>query len=394
MPDSIFYVYFHDKSFVPFHVRELVAELGRRGRKVHVFTAVNPSLGREVFSSPNVTLHNLPAVSVRFFSEMLFLCVLFPCLVLSALRERPEVFYTRNGASSMAACLAARLLRRPCFVEVNDIWQDKLLFSRPPWAKLLWLRLYHFINYRLGTMLLPVTWEIADFCAESYGVPASRLAVVPNGVDAEHFRPLDKAAARRRWGVPEDARVVLSLGSLFSWAGLETLVQAAPAILAAHSETVFVIGSGEEPYLSQIKALAREAGLSQSFRFPGYILKKDAPAFIAQADLCAAPFIFRQVRSGVSSLRVYAYMACGKPVAGSDIPGLGDVLEKRGAGVSVPMEDAPALARAVIGLLDDPEKAEDMGRKARIYVMEQHSWGAIADRLLRLFHDAQGGKRP
>lgn len=394
MPALLYYVYLHDADFVPLHVREVVRALAGRGMEIHVFTGVDPGPAEKAFGLPGVTLHRLPLFRLRFVSEILFLGFLFPSLCRHSIKRRPDVYYSRGGASSMAACVAGRLFRRPCFVEVNDIPEDKLRFTRPPKAKVWWLKFYQWVNFRLAGMLLAVTPEIRDHYGKKYGIPASRLRVVPNGVDAEHFRPMDKAEARKRWGLPPGSKVVLSLGSLFPWAGLNTLVEAAPEILARHPECLFVIGSGEEPYLSEVKELAERAGLAKHFRFPGFIAPEDAPSFICQADICAAPFIFREIRSGVSSLRVYAYMACGRPVVGADIPGLGDVLEHEGAGISVPMEDAPALARAINRLLDDPELARSMGREARRYAAEKHAWQAIADRLLALFRERAGEGRP
>jgi glycosyltransferase involved in cell wall biosynthesis len=378
----IYYAYFHDRRFVPIHVSELVGALAREGARVRVFTSVDPDLAARAFNIPEVTVTNLRAPEVRFFSEPLFAALLFPALAASFAKNRPDILYTRHGAASLAACLAGKLLGVPCLVELNDIMEDKIAFANASLLKKAYVRLYHFANLRLASRILPVTEEIHAHYAKKHGLPRERFFLSPNGVNADRFSPKPKDLARKNYGIPEETKVVLSLGSLFPWAGLETLVAAAPKILEKHPDTLFVIGSGEEPGLSRLKTLARDAGLGEKFLFHGFIPWDEAAFYISMADLCAAPFIFRNTRSGIASLRVLAYMACARPVAGSDIPGLGDMLERTGAGLSVHMDDPEALALAVIRLLDAPGEARAMGEKGRVYILENLSWRAIARRVL------------
>ena len=82
-------------------------------------------------------------------------------------------------------------------------------------------------------------------------------------------------------------------------------------------------------------------------------------------DVCVAPAFFDDLQSGISSQKVFAYLACGKPVVASDIPGLGDMLEKKHIGVSFPMGDHKSLAEAIIDLLSKRERLKDMGERGR-----------------------------
>ena len=98
-----------------------------------------------------------------------------------------------------------------------------------------------------------------------------------------------------------------------------------------------------------------------------------------------APKIFKETRSGISSLRVFAYLACGKPVIGSNIPGLGDMLEREGAGLSYPMGDSRAFGEAISRVLADKDQARAMGEKGRDFVLARHSWADSVRKLDTLF---------
>jgi glycosyltransferase involved in cell wall biosynthesis len=390
---KIYYVYFHDTRFVPIHASEIVSEMARRGWEVHVYTYLRNAKARSRSWDGKVRLHSLWTLRIRFISELLFMAVLFPYLSIQTFFRRPDIFYTRHSATSVLVVFIAKLFSRPCVVEINDIVMDKLQFSRTSRLKWLWIRLYHYCTYHLADRLLPVTEQIGSWIKEKYRLDPRRVMVVPNGVNTYRFSPKPFQEARWRYQISLDFRVVLSLGSLFPWVGIETLIDAAPKVLDVYPNTLFVIGSGEEPYLSNIKKAVSRSKLMDAFLFFGFIPWDDASWFISTSDICVAPFIFKSTRSGISSLRVFSYLACGRAVIGSDIPGLGDMLEKEKIGSSFPMGDHNALARSLIELLGKPERARKMGERGRKFVLSSHSWEGIVTRLEATFQELTATKK-
>jgi glycosyltransferase involved in cell wall biosynthesis len=390
----IYYIYFHDTRFVPIHAFEIVGEMAKRGWEVHVFTSIRANEGRWSLSRTGARIHNIWTIRARFVSEPLFMAALLPYLSIRSFLRRPHIFYTRHSATSFIVALLGRLLGIPCAIEINDIVMDKLQFSRISRLKSLWIRLYHYATYHLADLLLPVTEQIGRWIKDTYRFDPRKVAVVPNGVNPYRFSPKPYQESRWRYRIPLDSRVLLSLGSLFPWVGIETLIAAAPNVLEVYPDTVFAIGSGEEPYLSNIKEAVSKAHLTEAFLFFGFIPWDEASWFISAADICVAPFIFKTTRSGISSLRVFSYLACGRPVIGSDIPGLGDMLEKEAIGSSFAMGNHQSLARAIIDLLGNKEKLEEMGERARDFVIHNHAWEIIVDGLGATFqelHREKGG---
>jgi glycosyltransferase involved in cell wall biosynthesis len=378
---KIYYIYFHDTDFVPIHVSEIINEMKRRGHEVHVFTSIKDKSGGKNLSSGGIIVHNLWTIRAKFISEFVFMVRLFPYLFVRSLTKRPDFFYTRHSATSFVVALIARLLGKPCLVEINDIVLDKLEFTRISRLKLKWVQLYHYINVRLAYHLLPVTEQIGQWLIHEYGIHGNKVKVIPNGVNVHRFSPKPCPEARKRYSIPLDSKVVLSLGSLFPWAGIETLIASAPKVLEKFPETLFVIGSGEEPFVSRLKDLANRSGLKEKFLFFGFIPWDEASWFISTSDICIAPFVFKKTRTGISSLRVFSYLSCARPVVGSDIPGLGDMLENEGMGVSFPMGDNKALAKAIIELLSDIDRSRDMAERSRAYIIKNHSWQSIVDKI-------------
>lgn len=378
---KIYYIYFHDTDFVPIHVSEIINEMQSRGHEVHVFTSIKDKTSENKLSSGSIIVHNLWTIRAKFISEIIFMVVLFPYLLLRSLFARPYFFYTRHSATSFVAGMVARLIGKPCLVEINDIVLDKLEFTQASRLKLQWVRLYHYANVRLAHLLLPVTKEIGEWLIQEYELPEKKVTVVPNGVNINRFSPKPRNEARKRYNIPLNSRVILSLGSLFPWAGIETLIASASKVLGKFPDSLFVIGSGEEPFVSGLKDLVNRSGLKEKFLFFGFVPWDEASWFISTSDICVAPFIFKKTRSGISSLRVFSYLSCARPVIGSDIRGLGDMLENEGMGVSFPMGDSKAMAEAIIELLSDINRLSEMGERSRSYIIKNHSWEEIVNKI-------------
>lgn len=389
----VYYIYFHDVRLVPIHTSEIIHEMQRQGHDVHVFTSIKEEAEKRKLLAKGIKLHNLPTIETHFVSEFIFMAFLFPYLFLHTLISRPDVFYSRHSACSLIATLIARLLKKPCLLEINDIVQDRQKFSNIFILKLKWIQIYHSINYHLADFLLPVTSQISLFIKHKYRINRSKVVVVTNAVNIRRFSPKPCPEARKRYDIPLESKVVLSLGSLFPWAGIEILIAAAPKILERFPNTLFVVGSGQEPYLSKLKKIVHKSGLKDSFLFFGFIPWDEASWFISAADICISPKILKNTRAGQSSLRTFSYLACGKPVVGSDLPGLGDMLEKEGIGLSFPMGDHEALAREIITLLDDRDKLREMGKRGRDFVVKNYSWEIIVDKLETLFNGLVGTKK-
>ncbi|RLP07685.1 glycosyltransferase family 4 protein [Propionibacterium australiense] len=198
---------------------------------------------------------------------------------------------------------------------------------------------------------------------------ATRVATVPNGVSVHRIVPGPAAP-----GAP----VVVFVGTLKPWHGVEDLLQA--AALAGEPWRLRIIGDG--PRRAELERQAVRLGLRADFR--GAVPPQDMPAHLAGAAIGVAPYPRTGEEDGqyFSPLKVYEYLAAGLPVVASRVGQLPAILD--GLGVLVPPSDPAALAGAIDALAADPGRREALGGTGRRRAEERHSWAGVVDRIMRL----------
>ncbi len=215
------------------------------------------------------------------------------------------------------------------------------------------------------------------------GIPASRLHQVPNGVDADRFSPSppDRPLAEQL-GLGSGP-VVGFIGSFFNFEGLDCLVRAMPAILSAvPAAKLVLVGTGEAA--ETIGDLVTKLGLNGSVIRTGRVPHDQVLRYYSVMDVMVYPRHSERVTEFVTPLKPLEAMAFGKPVVGSDVGGVRELLGDGTAGVLFKAGDSDDLARAVIPLLSDPARRETMSAAATKYrhgtpEMERHRSGLPAD---------------
>lgn len=231
--------------------------------------------------------------------------------------------------------------------------------------------------------IVAVTSELRDIICRTYGVPAEKISVIPNGVNTELFRPIDKKTVRESLGFNVDEKIVGYIGKLEPWQGVEYLIKAAPLILERFDGTMFlIVGDGLMYY--ELAGMIEKLGLRNRFTFAGEISHEDVPMYINATDVCVT--LKKALRTGFSPLKLYEYMACEKPVIASKVEGF-EVLEERGAGSLVSPEDSREVSEAIINLLSSPELQKCLGTNGREAVLEEFSWRTVAERLITIFEE-------
>jgi glycosyltransferase involved in cell wall biosynthesis len=243
------------------------------------------------------------------------------------------------------------------------------------------------LGYEHAIKIVSVTQGIKKCLMEMYNVPDERIIVIGNGANIEQFKPMDQEETKKELKLDQDADYVCFVGSLFPWHGIQYLVDAAPSILRACPNTRFLIvgeGSMKNEWMQQ----AKELGVYDQFRFTGSVRYEKVPLYINASEICIATFTKeRHMKIGGSPLKMFEYMACEKPVVSSRIPDI-DFIEKENAGLLVEPENPQELAKAIITLMKNEKLRETMGKNARKYVSENHSWEAVARKVAEIFKDS------
>lgn len=191
------------------------------------------------------------------------------------------------------------------------------------------------------------------------GVPRERVTVIHSAVDLGRFDPLpDRAACRRDLGYGDAEFVVGSIGHLAAHKGHDVLVEAAARLAPAHPWLrVLVVGRGERE--AELRRRVAAAGLEERFRLAGF--RDDVTAILPALDLLAFPSL-----SGEGSPAVLKEaMACGVPVAASNISGVREVVRPGEDGLLIPPGDPAALAEAILFFARDRGRGPEFGRRGR-----------------------------
>jgi L-malate glycosyltransferase len=203
------------------------------------------------------------------------------------------------------------------------------------------------------------------------GVRASKIVVARNGLDLDAFGARTYRQRPRR---------ILMTAGLRPIKGLDVLVQAAAHITAKVRDVEFIIvgeGPDREPALRQ----ARDLGVADRFSFLGH--REDVPALLSSADIFVLPS-----RSEAFPNAVLEAMAAGLPVVASAVGGIPEVVADGHTGRLVPPDDPSALARALVGMMNDPGGAAALGQAGRRVVEEQYSLPAMIARFEQLYVSA------
>jgi D-inositol-3-phosphate glycosyltransferase len=239
----------------------------------------------------------------------------------------------------------------------------------------------------------------ANTVAARYGFTPE---VVFNGIDTGLFRPRERDHALRRtllgaedlvpgtvdrrqaaaggplalngasssvYGVPSS--VLLWVGRMQPWKGLDTAIRALPAIPGA---VLAIAGDGEER--QRLERLTDELGLSERVRFLGPLPRAELPRLYATADLLLATS-FASETFGIGPVEA---QACGLPVVAARFGGFPEVVAEGHTGLLVPPRDPEALAAACRELLADPARRRAMSAAAPDWAA-QFAWPAVADRI-------------
>jgi phosphatidylinositol alpha-1,6-mannosyltransferase len=208
--------------------------------------------------------------------------------------------------------------------------------------------------------------------------------VVPPGVDVERFRPLSPAeriAARRHFGIPTDARLVVSISRLVPRKGFDTAITAIARLRRSHPDALLAVaGAGRDE--ARLKRMAVELGAP--VRFLGRVPNDDLPHLYGCADvftmLCRNRWGGLE-QEGFGIVFVEA-AACGVPQVAGDSGGAADAVADGETGIVVRRPDSVDEAtRAIAVLLDDEPRRAAMGAAARLRAEREFSYDVLAARL-------------
>ena len=275
----------------------------------------------------------------------------YVCAVLYSLVRREEVLYSRDWMFFLLWLPWCWLKRRPLVLE------EHTFPHRGGWGA----RLHLAVSRRLDRLVV-ITRRLKELYVTS-GISAKRVLVAPDGVDLARFEPpADRAEAREQLGLPLEAKIICYTGHLFLWKGVYTLVDAASCL----SDVLFLIVGGMSGDQERLRAYIAERSV-RNVQLTGHVPPTEVPVYLFAADVLVLPNSARETisREYTSPLKMFEYMASGKPIVATDLPAAREILRDGENAVLVTPDSAEALAKGIEQVLRAPEQSWQLATCAR-----------------------------
>jgi hypothetical protein len=230
--------------------------------------------------------------------------------------------------------------------------------------------------------------------SELYDADLSRISLVPAGYEPRELSPRSRYAARKRIGIPLGGPLILHVGRFVPRKGIDDAIRGASTVLARmrHARMIVVGGHPDDPASVQERArlerIARELEVRKQVAFAGAVPRHRLRDFYAAADVFVTTPWYEPF--GITPVEA---MACGTPVIGSAVGGIGYTVRDGVTGFLVPPRSPDAIAGALTEALADRRRLRRMGRSAASHVRPTFTWRRITEQLIDAYAHAIAAAR-
>jgi len=298
------------------------------------------------------------------------------------IKWRPQAVYARKDKFDFFPPIWARIFKIPYFIEVNGIIEDEArMYGTPEWEIRL-SKLAERLNYTASRRIICVTSGIKRELIERYAIREEKLVVIPNGVNTELFRPLDKQQCRLKLRLEKDAFYVGFVGSFAPWQGLEIFIEAAKQVKEQRGPQIKYLLVGDGKLEQILRQKIREHKLEQEIQFIGRVAYEEVVYYINAFDVCYLGKEELILAFGFSPLKLFEYLACGRPAIASQVAGVTEVIEEGQCGYLFEPGNAKELAEKILQAYHERSLLNELGKRGRKLVESKYSWLSTAQKIM------------
>ena len=298
------------------------------------------------------------------------------------LHREYDVVHYRNIWDGLSVAQNKKRFGYKTLFEVNGLPSIELKYHYPgidP-ALLLKLKEQEMATLSLSDAIICPSNVTRDYIA-SLGVDRKRVTVIPNGVSPSDFPRSDLPGRDGR------TPILLYIGTLADWQGLEIVIKALPKILEQKPVQLQIVGRGRSRQRKLLGKQIRKLGLEQSVTVRPAVPHHDVPDLIANADICLAPLGLndRNVTQGACPIKVLEYMASSRPLIASNMPIVRELVREHVDGLLFSPNDPEDLARQVLMLLDNHDLSKRLANSATERVLSKFTWHEAQKKLIKVY---------
>ena len=291
---------------------------------------------------------------------------------------RADLVHTQLEAANILGNISAKLLGLPSVCTIHVMPSLHVKTKTKLHQRVEWFALRYFCD-----RVISVSEEARRYHIAISGAPDRQATTIYNGIDLSAFSEMDyvqeRNAVRAEYKIPSSANVLVTVAVLRPPKGIQFMIRALPAILAAHPNTYYLIVGGGSHHEALIEEVNR-AGVGERVIFAG--MRRDVPRLLAASDIFVLPTLTEALPTVLAEA-----MAAKLPIVASRVGGIPEMIEHGQNGILVAPEEPEALAVACTQLLDSPEQRVMMGAEGRRIANQKFSIERQVHQLKELYMD-------
>jgi glycosyltransferase involved in cell wall biosynthesis len=319
-----------------------------------------------------------------FFRTLNYVSYFISAVLLMPTFPRPDIIVSTSPQffCGLAGLAAGVLKRRPCILEIRDIWPESIVAvgAMKKGVAIRFLEWLEAFAYRRADAVVVVTRSFVAHIAERCGEPG-KIAIIRNGADLQTFRKMaDGSDMKAKYGL-SGKFVAAYVGTHGMAHGLDTILDAAELVRDDPRIAFLMVGDGSERM--RLVAERDRRGIA-NVHILGQLPKADMPAVWGATDVSLILLRRQEMFTKVLPSKLPEAMAMQCPVILGVEGEARDVLTQAGAGIPITPEDAGELAGAVRQLADDPELAAHLGEAGLRHVRAEFDRAVLAQRFVEV----------
>ena len=303
-------------------------------------------------------------------------------------KMKPEIIHSAsNFVVGMAGAEAAKALGIPSIYEIRGFWHLTQSTKRLGYEGSDHYKLSERLEIQTAKMsdhVFTITKALKDILIEN-GISESKITVLPNAVDPSKFK-ISKKDKRLEKDLDFQNKVVIGyIGSFVEYEGLDLLLEACSILRNKLGDCFRLLLVGDGDMMTHLRNMARFLQLEDIIIFTGRVDHQEVNRYYSLIDIAPLPRKGLRVCELVSPLKPFEAMGAGKVLITSSVEALAEIVDDGKTGFVFEKDNAEDLADKLELVILDEELRKQIGNNANKWVIENHSWEVISQRVIDIY---------
>ena len=301
---------------------------------------------------------------------------------------KPAIIHSAsNFVVGLAGAEAAKRLGIPSVYEIRGFWHLTQATKRLGYEKSDHYTLteqFEIEAAKNSDYVFTITNALKQILVEN-GIEENKISVLPNAVDPERFDVIERDRELEEQLGFENKIVIGYIGSFVEYEGIDLLLEATSQLKRELGDVFRVLLVGDGSMHEKLWRMSRFLAVDEIVTFTGRVAYEEVDRYYSLIDIVPLPRLGLRVCELVSPLKPFEAMATGKVLITSDVEALSEIIDDGVTGLLHRKDDSSHLADKLKEAITDSELRQNLGKQAREWVSETHSWDVISIRLTEIY---------